>query len=157
VDWGRADAREFVEPLAFDLVLNLYTSFGYFASPEEDRKVALNIYQSLKEGGKLVLSTLSKETIVRGFVEHSWDERGDYMVLEHRTLHSEFRAVENQWIVLKGDTRREVGFIVRLYSASEMRVLLEGVGFSHVRFYGSLAGTRYDQNADRMVVVATKG
>jgi hypothetical protein len=40
VEWLQADMRQFVRPGAFDVAVNIYTSFGYFADPEEDRRVA---------------------------------------------------------------------------------------------------------------------
>ena len=42
------DMRRFCRPEVFDVVLNLFTSFGYFDSPDDDRRVAENIYRSLK-------------------------------------------------------------------------------------------------------------
>src|SRR5438552_18525856 len=36
VEWIQADMRDFVRPEAFDLVLNLYTSFGYFDNKGDD-------------------------------------------------------------------------------------------------------------------------
>ena len=36
VEWVQADMREFRRPAAYDLALSLFTSFGYFAAPEDD-------------------------------------------------------------------------------------------------------------------------
>jgi len=42
-----------------------------------------------------------------------------------------------------------------LYSGAELTDLLAEAGFSGVQLYGSLAGTPYDQTAQRLVAVAT--
>jgi Methylase involved in ubiquinone/menaquinone biosynthesis len=51
VEWVLSDMREFVRKESYDLVLNLYTSFGYFKDPAEDLLVLKNISQSLRQGG----------------------------------------------------------------------------------------------------------
>lgn len=156
VAWVEQDVRHFERPQTFDLAINLYTSFGYFESPEDDGRVAANVFQSLKPGGKFIISTMSKETIAKTFVERTWDQRGALIVIDERQIHPEFAAIENRWTILDGSDRHELGFVVRLYAASEMRSLLQQSGFETVRFYGNLSGAPYDQDARRMVVVATK-
>jgi len=52
IEFVQSDMREFTRPSAFDLVISLYTSFGYFEDQDEDRKVLRNIHESLRpEGG----------------------------------------------------------------------------------------------------------
>ena len=53
IEFVHADMREFVRPSAFDLVINLYTSFSYFRDPAEDRRVLENIHESLVPGGAI--------------------------------------------------------------------------------------------------------
>jgi hypothetical protein len=53
--------REFVRPGAFDLVLSMLTSFGYFEDMNENVKVLENIFVSLREGGDS-LSSCEPET-----------------------------------------------------------------------------------------------
>lgn len=156
VEWIEADVRSFVRPEEFELAINLYTSFGYFEDQDEDRLVAENFYKSLKPGGKLVLSTLSKETISKHLVERTWEEDGELIVLDRRTILPEFSAVQSDWTIIRESTRKTVSFVVRLYAASEMRTLLESVGFKEIRFFGSLSGDRFDSSASRMIVVAGK-
>ncbi len=47
--------RTFCRPDAFDVAVSLFTPFGYFEDPEEDRHVAMNAHRSLKAGGVLLL------------------------------------------------------------------------------------------------------
>jgi SAM-dependent methyltransferase len=53
IEWVEQDMREFVRPAAFDLALNVFTSFGYFDDEAENRRVLENVYASLKPGGPL--------------------------------------------------------------------------------------------------------
>jgi len=46
IEFVQADMREFVRPGAFDLVLNLFTSFGYFETVEEESRTLANFLAS---------------------------------------------------------------------------------------------------------------
>ncbi len=61
-----------------------------------------------------------------------------------------------RWIVITGDRRREHRFGHRLYSAAELTTLLTCVGFVDVTTYGSFKATAYDNQAERLIVVAQK-
>jgi hypothetical protein len=43
-----------------------------------------------------------------------------------------------------------------IYSGTEIKDMLEKVGFSDVKIYGALDGRPYDNEAEKLVVVATK-
>ena len=156
VEWVHADARTFNRPDSFDYAFNLYTSFGYFEDADQDEEVARNVCQSLKPGGSLVIHTMGKEVIGKYFQERDWTEKGDLLLLDDRRLIPPFAAIENQWTLVTAHGRQTIGFVVRLYAASEMEALLRRAGFSRVRFFGGLDGMPYDQNARRLVAVAVK-
>ena len=63
VEWVEQDMREFLRPAAFDLALNVFTSFGYFEDQAENRRVLENIFASLKPGGAFVFDHLGKEVL----------------------------------------------------------------------------------------------
>jgi hypothetical protein len=44
----------------------------------------------------------------------------------------------------------------RIYGASDLRQVLEQAGFDPIRIYGDLAGSAYDQNAQRLIAIARK-
>ena len=48
VEWVRDDMRHFVRPEAFDLVINIFTSFGYFDDKRDDTTVLQNIHRNLR-------------------------------------------------------------------------------------------------------------
>ena len=66
--------RTFRETETFDLVLNLFSSFGYFDDQAEDRQVMRNIYDSTRSGGKLVIGVLGKEVLAAMLRPHDWTE-----------------------------------------------------------------------------------
>jgi SAM-dependent methyltransferase len=150
------DMRTFVQPGAFDLAINLYTSFGYFDDPGEDRQVLANLHESLKPGGKLVMEMLGKETLAARFRRRDWHEEDGVIFLEDRVLSRDWGWIDTRWIRIDGTTRSEFTLSHRLYSAAELTGLALQAGFRKARAYGSLEGTPYDHQASRLVMAASR-
>jgi SAM-dependent methyltransferase len=156
IEFVEADMRDFCRPEAFDAVVNLFTSFGYFAAQRDDRRVAENMYRSLKAGGVLVIDTMSKEIIARVFSAREWRRVDGGILLEERKIVDGWSWIENCWTLIKNDQQHECTFSHRLYSAAELRGLLGEVGFACTEVYGGVDGAAYDEKAERMVVVGWK-
>jgi SAM-dependent methyltransferase len=171
IEFVLKDMRRFRRPGAFDGAINLFTSFGYFRSPADDCRVVANLLHSLRPGGRLVMEMAGREVLARKFSERAWSEQDGALLLEERKMTQDWSWIENRWIVIKGARKamgqsagrdrprlsaQEFRFGLRIYSARELRTLLESVGFERVRCYGSLRGTPYDHTAERLVVVARK-
>lgn len=148
--------RDFKRPGSFDIVLNLFTSFGYFEDPEDDRKVIENIYESLKPGGKALLEMMGKEVLARIFRERDWGEEDGHLLLQERKLSQNWGWIEVRWILIKDNRRIEHNMSHRLYSAVELSSLLAKVGFSNIQVYGDLEGNEYNQQAKRLLMIAQK-
>jgi len=156
IEYIKADAREFVRPAYFDTIVNLYISFGYFTDQNDDLKVLRNVYESLKKDGTFIIETLGKEIAVRDFIEAEWFERSGYtMLTEYEPLDS-WTFLKNRWILIKDEKRMEKTFIQRLYSASELRVLLKQAGFENINIYGDWDKSPYDRNANKLIITARK-
>jgi SAM-dependent methyltransferase len=153
----RDDMRNFSHPDTYNLVINLYTSFGYFESQNEDQKVASNIYRSLKTDGLLVMEMSSKEVLARVFRERDWREVDGFIWLEERKIINDWSQIQTRWITFKGNRRYDHMFKLRLYSAVELRALLQAAGFAESKVYGGLDGIPYDHNARRLVTLGLKG
>lgn len=150
------DMRRFCRPGEYDLAVNLLTSFGYFEDPEDDRRVALNLYKSLKTGGVLVLDLMGKENLARIFTPREWHEKDGEIWLYERRITDSWSWIENRWILIKNGEKKEFRLAHRLYSAAELSRLLSECGFASVDAFGSLDGAPYDHQASRMVLVARK-
>jgi SAM-dependent methyltransferase len=151
-----ADMREFVRPVAFDGAINLFSSFGYFADPEDDRRVARNVFDSLKPGASFVIDTMGREVVARDFVEQDWRQIGGIKLLEHRHIEQDWGWIRNDWTVLDGQRVYECSWGIRLYAGTELRALLLSAGFEKVTLFGNLSGSPYDPEADRLIAAARK-
>lgn len=152
-----ADMRDFCEPRRYDVVVNLFGSFGYLEDPEDDRKVAANAYASLRPGGQFLIETMGKEILARGFQANDWEEREDgLLLLSEKRITQNWSRVETRWIAIRGTERAEYRVAIRSYSAVELSSLLAQCGFSELQVYGSLGGIEYNEHAQRLVVIGRK-
>jgi SAM-dependent methyltransferase len=156
IEYIHSDAREFIRKDFFDLAVNLYNSFGYFANQNDDLLIAKNVFNSLKKGGCFIIETFGKEVAVRDFVESEWFERAGFTVLTEYKVLDSWTFLHNRWILIKDGKRIEKTFSYRLYSAVEFKSLLLEVGFSKVDIYGEWDARAYDQNAEKLIVAARK-
>lgn len=65
--------RDMREPLKhkYDLILNLFTSFGYFDSDEENTRAISHLANALNPGGRLVIDFLNSKKAATKLVNHN--------------------------------------------------------------------------------------
>jgi SAM-dependent methyltransferase len=156
IEFVRSDMRAFRLAGAFDAVINLFTTFGYFEDINDDRKVIGNVIESLKPGGVFILDTHGKETLAKIFQKRMWHEQDGVIVLQEHNVSQNWSWMQNRWIMLRNNERIENIISHRLYAGSEMAALLSGSGFSRVDIYGDFDGHPYDETARRLVAVGHK-
>ena len=103
------------------------------------------------------MDLMGKEVLARKFLSRNWDILEDGTIhLQERKLSQNWSWIENRWILLKGNKRKDFYLAHRLYSGTELLDLLKEAGFSRVRIYGGLDGRDYNQDAKRLIAVAVK-
>ena len=156
VEFIQGDMRTFSDEGRFDVILNYFTSFGYFNEPKDDTLVINNVYRSLKKGGIFLMDMMGKEVLAKVFRERDWREEEGILILEERKIRGNWSIVESRWIMIRGDERKEVTLALRLYSAVELGLMLSNAGFKDVDVYGDIDGNPYDDTAKRLVTVGRK-
>lgn len=157
VEWVREDMRSFVRPQGFDLACNLFTSFGYFETEQDDLAVLRNIHCSLKEGGVLVLEMVGKERLAKTWQNSMCTELPDGSLLVQRPqVLNDWSRVRTEWILLKDGQSKRATFEHTIYSGRELKERLLNCGFGLVQLFGNTQGAPYDVEAMRLVAVAHK-
>ncbi|HJU09970.1 MAG TPA: methyltransferase domain-containing protein [Candidatus Binataceae bacterium] len=151
------DVRKLDLPPIFDGALNMYTSFGYFDEYADDLQLAINIRKSLRPGRKFLIQTEGKEVMARNYRDREWFWHDDGSIgLLQRAIRDGWEQIETRWILLRnGRIEWDSTISSRIYSAAEMRALLEAAGFIDVKIFGSLGGVPYDHAATVLIAVAT--
>ncbi|TMD42793.1 MAG: methyltransferase domain-containing protein [Chloroflexi bacterium] len=146
------------EPLAgerFDLVLNLFTSFGYFADEPDDRRVATAAATMLDPGGRLLIELINGERVMKNFQEREWFTVGDAAVMERRWLDRGSRRMTVERTVDRNGGDATSVHVVRLYGRQELVALLATAGFAQVRLFGDWDGSPATADALRIIAVAS--
>lgn len=152
------DLRSFQAPSQFDCAVNLYTSFGYCATIEEDMKILKNIADSVKTGGTFIMECTSRETAIMYFTAGEEFERAGYKVVTHFEVVGAWEGLRSQWTLYPLDSRQAIDhtFIQRLYPATFLRDKLIDFGFSKVNIYGDFDKSPYNDHARTMVIIGRK-
>ena len=84
----------------FDLVINLFTSFGYFGEIQEDLAVLKNVFNSLTPGGCFVIDLMGKEIIARRFSPSAVDKLPDGSILvQMREITDDWYRIRSHWFL----------------------------------------------------------
>lgn len=143
----------------FDAVINMFYSFGFFDTDQENEKVLKNFYNALKPGGKFLMHTdVNVSRILAG--KYKEDEKrvletGDVLRVVDK-YNKETKRIEGAWIIKNNDREVRKDYTVRVYTKEEFEELCNKVGFSSVTTYGDWQGNPYTEDAEDMVVIAVK-
>lgn len=152
------DLRSFQAREQFDCAINLYTSFGYCATIEEDMKILKNIADSVKTGGTFIMECTSRETAIMYFTAGEEFERAGYKVVTHFEVVGAWEGLRSQWTLYPLDSKQAINhtFIQRLYPATFLRDTLIDFGYSKVNIYGDFDKSPYNEHARTMLIIGKK-
>tara|TARA_B100000029_G_scaffold460073_1_gene490733 strand:+ start:4681 stop:5433 length:753 start_codon:yes stop_codon:yes gene_type:complete len=143
----------------FDLVINMFTSFGYLPTDSDNSKVLNQIHKSLKPEGYLILDTLNHAWVMANQVENDEFFMSDgTRVIEHRSF--DYIAGRNHiWFDVEEGAKkfRQIeGHHIRLYTLVELIKLLNDNSLEFIQVHGGYNQELYSAHSQRMIVVAKK-
>ncbi len=155
VRWLAGDMREPLPGETFDLVLNLFTSFGYFDDEADDRRVVRAAASMLEPGGRFLLEVINGERVMSNFQEREWFTVGQTAVMERRSLDVPTRRMVVERTVSSANGDEISVHAVRLYRGAEVETMLREAGFGGVELYGDWDGARLTPESLRVLAVGT--
>jgi SAM-dependent methyltransferase len=137
----------------FDAIVNVFSSFGYCETLEDERRILRNWHADLRPGGRLLMEIsdlerararlpLDGSTIVRD---------GEDGVKEHLRVDWETGMLHCRY-VLRDD---ELYIVMRVYERDELERMLAEAGFREIEAFGGFDG-HPKRPDDRLVLVASK-
>ena len=150
----RADMREI--PFAahsFDLVVNLFTSFGYFDDDREHVRVLSCVKSSLTPGGTLVIDFLNATRVRHTLVPYDERTENGITIEQRRRISPDNRFVEKK-ITLR-EKGKEYMERVRLLSPMDLERMLITAGFEVAKIFGDYAGRSWSESSPRTIMFAT--
>ena len=152
VELVQGDMLDYISPGRFAVVLNLFTSFGYFDGPADNLQVLRNAHESLAPGGTLLVDVLGKEVLAGWVGRPQVVHHDDAVVFQRDTILDDWTRLRTDWTLVRGDTARTATITCFVYSAAELRALFEEAGFTDVECFGDFDGSPYDNHARRLIV-----
>lgn len=151
----QADMRhlEFVEE--FDVVIMMFTTFGYFNDGDNFR-VLENIARALKPGGMLGFDIPNRDVTLKTLLPAIVVEKNGDLMINRNSFDMVSGRWHNQRIVIRNGVRKDKPFSIRLYNPTETRDLVQKAGMEVLHLYGDWSGQPLSAESRGIVVLAQK-
>lgn len=139
----------------FDLVVNLFTSFGYLATAARNEASLRQMAACLKPGGWLALELLPRESLKQIFSAYDVQEvEGGWLIQERRWRAGGKRLATRAVWDLGGKIRAQDSEF-QTYTRAELAALFKRAGFRAPRAYGDFNGRPF-RAGDRLLMLGRK-
>ena len=152
----RADMREVPFRGAFDLAINMFTSFGYFREDIENRRTLEAISCALRRGGKFVIDYLNRNHVIRELVEEDSFEQDGLAVTQSRRISPDGLRVDKTILVEGPQGRDSWVESVRLYNREELEWMLAESNLEVEKAYGDYEGGEYGPDSPRLILTGAR-
>lgn len=150
----RADMRALpIRAGSMDLVVNLFTSFGYFASDAEHAAALREMTAALRPGGWFVLDYLNAARVRATLVPSEHALLGGVRAEVTRAVEEEDTVVVKRIVMEDGRRFRER---VRLFSAADLSEMLERCGISVRHTRGDYDGGPLTAESPRAILMGVR-
>lgn len=150
------DMRKPFAEESYDVIFNLFTSFGYFENEEENRLAIASVAKALRRGGTLVLDFFNTSRTVRKLIPYEEKEIEGILFKITKHLSDGFIVKEIDF----EDKGQSYHFEERVKAVkmSDFLDYFESAGLIVDCAYGDYELRKFDpQRSDRMIFVTTKG
>ncbi len=151
----KSDIRKFSTDNKFNLILNLFTSFGYFREDEDNFLVLKKAYEFLLPEGFFVLDYFNKNHLLKNLIPISEQIRNGKKIVQKRYVRK--GRVEKIIQIIFNEEIKEYNESVKLYSHQELNDKLLEIGFENVKLFGDFDGSSFNMdNSPRFIAICKK-
>ena len=139
----------------FSVIVNFFTSFGYFQAEAENSCAARELARVLRPGGRFCMDLMNAEATIGSLEPRTQRVAGPYEVTEERTYDDQRRRIEKRITLLETDSGVTKSYFesVRAFSPLEITDLLTHAGLEVDRMLGDFSGAVYQKDSKRMIVL----
>jgi SAM-dependent methyltransferase len=139
---------------SFDLVLNFFTSFGYFERERENFTVLEEIGRVLVPGGRLMMDLMNRTTALAALRPAERTALGDREVAIERWFDPAAGRINKRITLSKQQSYLES---VRAYSRDEVVIGMRWAGLEVIRELGDFDGSAFDDaRSPRLILLAER-
>ncbi len=150
----RCDVRSLPFEGVFDRACYMFNSFGYFERDDDNFRALTSIRDALVPGGLFLLDLVNRDTVIRSMQPRDWFERDGAYILERKRIDIVRNRSEIDVVVIDDTGPRAYHHSIRLFSYTELCMLLEAAGFMVRAVFGGFGGEPFDENHARMLVLS---
>lgn len=149
------DMRERIEDEKFDVVFNLFTSFGYFDEDSDNYNVLRSVYDMLSVNGLIVIDFMNVKRVINTLVktEIKTEEGIDF----HITRNFDGRFIKKN--IVFEDANRKFSFqeCVRGFLFDDFHKMLTETNFKIESVFGDFHLSPFNaETSDRLIIIAKK-
>lgn len=146
------DMRDIPNEWQFDVVINLFTSFGYFETDQENQEVIEGMSRVLVAGGWLVMDFFNSNWLRHNLISH--DER---IMPDGRRL-EQARWIEKGRVekrLLLRSTSEAVEFVesVRMFTLEDFRRMFAESGLRIKHLFGGYDGSEFNESTSQRLIM----
>ncbi|MCU0440936.1 MAG: methyltransferase domain-containing protein [Bacteroidia bacterium] len=139
----------------FDAAFNLFTSFGYFKSLEEDQLVIQNIHSILNKNGLLLIDFMNIECVIEKLISNEQKTINNIHFTIHKWIEDGF--IYKRIGVQDGNQQMEFTEKVQALQLGHFEQLLNTTHFTIQHVFGNYALDAFNPTgSDRLIIVAKK-
>jgi SAM-dependent methyltransferase len=141
----------------FDAVLNLFTSFGFFADPRDDERVIHEFARVLAPGGVLIWHGGSRDGVMARFLARDWWRSDDGTLVAHERRFDPLAGIlhiTSSWHGARSHGERE--HRIRLYTATRLAELCAAEQLIVEAAHDGWADRPLRRRSSEMLLVARK-
>ena len=155
IEFVHSDIRKFNPDKKFDLIINLFTSIGYFDEDEENFKVLNKAYNLLAENGYFILDYMNKNFVRNTLVPLSVDKTDDGTIIQNRYIKGD--RIIKEIIIEREGKQNKYYESVRMFSYDELISIMQKIGFRVLKTFGDFLGNPFElETSPRIIVISHK-
>lgn len=169
VEFVRGDMKNLPFNESFDVVLMLFTAFGYF-DDENNQRALGEVSKSLKSSGRFLIDVISGEAVIKRFNKEGQKEEGSSFLKIPRTYEvggltvnevewfdSDTQQVHNhrEWIDEHGE-KKEYDYYLKVYTVPQYKEMFAKTGFEFKQVWGDFQGNPHNKDNFRTIILAER-
>jgi SAM-dependent methyltransferase len=154
ITFERGDMRDPYCTACMDGVVNLFTTFGYFATDAENRRALAAMTQALRPGGWFLQDFLNAPQVADTLVPSTTRTVEGVTIEERRWIEDE--RINKEITLSRNGTATTYKESVRLYTLDDLRTLYDAVGLDLVATFGDYDGGPHTPDSPRLLLYARK-
>jgi ubiquinone/menaquinone biosynthesis C-methylase UbiE len=155
INFVQSDIRKFQTVEKFNLVLNLFTSFGYFETDEENFSILKKAYDLLEVRGYFVLDFFNSQFLKKNLVAFSEETLDEVEIHQYRKIKD--NRITKKIVITKNGNLTQFEESVRMFTKDELVSAIQKIGFDIYKTFGDFLGNEFEQfSSPRLIMICKK-